>query len=262
MISEKYCLAIILVTLFTMGNAFAIESIPITISSTMDKIVFDGKWTFFSEWKRSSLTTMSYDDGTEIQLRTAHQDNFIYVFVDAISDTSLDKGTDRAMVCFDINNDKTTAPDSDDYCFVDVLDGKRSFVLQGGSPLGINDYFEKISEPDGFIGISSVSDANDRYTPVPHPGYEFKIPTDFVGRSDIYGFYVNVYDAHTNKFYSWPENTTAENSLHIASPNKWGELISPDKSLPEFPWPSLALLSSVFFAIFLTKFKNLYRHDS
>ena len=54
----------------------------ITISPSMDKVNFDGKWTFFWEWKQTSLNTISYNDGTQIQLRTAHQGNFIYVLID------------------------------------------------------------------------------------------------------------------------------------------------------------------------------------
>src|SRR5574340_1212473 len=77
------------------------ESVMITQSDVMNKVIFDGKWTYFYEWKRSSLTDLSYDDGTKIELRTAHQDNFIYVFIDNLSDTSIDKGADSATICFD-----------------------------------------------------------------------------------------------------------------------------------------------------------------
>ena len=167
----------------------------------------------------------------------------------------MNKGADQAIICFDTNNDKTTIPDSNDYCFVAVLDGKRAFVLQGGSPLGINNNFKKIAEPKGFIGISSVSDGNDRYTPVPHPSYEFRIPTDLIGRSNIYGFYVNVYDSHANKFYSWPDNENTDNIFHVASPSKWGELVSPDSSLPEFKLPTVALLPAFLLLLYITKFR-------
>src|SRR5690348_14477567 len=131
------------------------ESIMITQSDVMNKVIFDGKWTYFYEWKRSSLTDLSYDDGTKIELRAAHQDNFIYVFIDNLSDTSIDKGADSATICFDTQNEKSLKPDSNDYCFVATLDGNNSFVLQGDSPLGINSNFKKIENPSGFIGISS-----------------------------------------------------------------------------------------------------------
>ena len=233
-------------------SAYA-ESIMIPQSDVMNKVIFDGKWTYFYEWKRSGLTDLLYNNSTTIELRTAHQDNFIYVFIDNLSDTTIDKGADSATICFDTKDEKNLQADSNDYCFITTLNGSNSFVLQGGSSLGINSNFKKIDNPPGFIGISSVSDANDRYTDVPHTSYEFRIPTDLVGRSDMYGFYVGVYDSHSNKIHSWPKSITTDSLLKIPSPSKWGDLVSPDKSLPEFPWPILALVSSLAIITFMTR---------
>lgn len=252
---EKYFIIIIFVISISTVNAFAIEPIMITISNDLDKVVFDGKWSHTTEWKHSSLNTINYDDGTTIQLRTAHQDNFIYVFVDAVSDTYLDKGADRAMFCFDGNNDKTALPNTDDYCFIATVDRKQAFVYQGGSPLGFNDNFKKISNHEDFIGIGSISDVNDRYSVIPHSSYEFRIPTDLVGRSSIYGFYLAVYDAHSNKVYSWPSDIFVDKPFQIPSPSIWGELVSPDKSLPEFEWPMFAALTAISLTVYLTKFR-------
>ena len=234
-------------------DALGSNQIMTTISSTMNNIIFDGKWSFSTEWKESSLNTLNYKDGTEIQIRTAHQDNFIFIFIDELSNSSFENGSDSAMVCFDTNKIKPTIANSNDYCFLSVLDNKNSFVLQGGSPLGINANFKKISISSQFIGIGSISDQNDRYTNIPHRSYEFRIPTDLVGRSDMYGFYVGVYDSHLNKIYSWPQNIVVDSLLKIPSPNRWGEIISPDKSLPEFPWPTLALMSSLLISIYFTR---------
>lgn len=55
--------------------------------------------------------------------------------------------------------------------------------------------------------------------------YEFKIPTDLVGRSADYGFYVEVYHASSNTVYSWPQGVTTTVPLEIPSPTKWGDLI-------------------------------------
>ena len=247
-------IATILVSLFLVDDAGA-EPIMITISDNMNKIIFDGKWTHETEWKRSSLDTLRYDNSTIIQLRTAHQDNFIYVFVDAVTDTHLDKGIDRTTVCLDGGNDKTITANVDDYCFIVTLDDKEAVVLQGGSSMEVNDHFEKIVTPTEFIGISSISDENDRYSKIPHTSYEFRIPTDLVGRSDNYGFYLSVYDAHSNKIYSWPQDIISDSPLKIPGPSNWGELVSPDKSLPEFHWPLLAILPAFSLAIYLTKFR-------
>jgi hypothetical protein len=98
---------------------------------------------------------------------------------------------------------------------------------------------QKISNPENFISISSTSDEIDRYSKIPHPSYEFKIPIELLERSDNYGFYLSVYDASLDRFYSWPENSTRENSSEFPSPSKWGTIISPDKSLPEMNLPIL-----------------------
>ena len=251
---QKYFIIIILVISFNIENAFAAEQIMITISDDMTEIIFDGRWTHQTEWKHSSLDTLSYDDGSTIQLRTAHQDNFIYIFVDAVSDTHLDKMIDKTTVCLDVSNDKIEITNADDYCFVVTLDDKKPSILQGGS-YSESDHFKKIANPVDFIGIGSVSDDNDRYSTIPHASYEFRIPTELVGRSDIYGFYLGVYDGYSDKIYSWPQDIISDSALKVPSPSKWGELISPDKSLPEFQCPMLAVFSAFLFMIYLTKFR-------
>ena len=247
------CLIVLVLSGF--ANAFAFDPIPITFSHTMNKIIFDGKWSFEYEWKASSLNTYLYDDGTEIILRSAHQDNFVYLFLDAISDPYLDKMSDYAVVCFDTKNDKTTIPNSNDYCFTEHLEEKNSFTYRGDDTSPQNNYFKKVSNPVGFMGISAVSDHNDRYTPMPHPSYEFKIPTATIGRESVYGFYFLVYDGHTKKTYSYPENIKLENSTIAPSPSVWGEIYSPDKSLPEFDFPVLALFLSLVLAVYIRQVK-------
>jgi len=230
--------------IFLLGSIFletafaSTEPILITISPDMEQVIFDGKWTFYTEWKPSSLTTISFDD-KQIILRTAHYENFIYIFVDSISDYTLDKGMDKTTVCFDGQNNKSQLSDKNDYCFSSTLGSKQGIVFQGGSINGLSGNFQKIPNPNNFIAISNESDENDRYTNIPHPSYEFKIPTDLIKRSDNYGFYLSVYDASSNTFYSFPKETIRENILKIPSPDKWGDIISPDKSLPELHLPLL-----------------------
>ena len=245
-------LIISITLLFPLRNTFAslTEPILITSSSSMDQVIFDGKWTA-SEWKPSSFNNFLYDDGTRIILRSAHQDSFMYFFVDAPNDFTLNKGMDKATICIDGENNKNKIPDDNDFCFSATLGNKQGVVFQGGSINGITGNFEKISNPENFIGISSISDENDRYSKIPHPSYEFKIPIELLERSDNYGFYVSVYDANLDKFYSWPINSTRENSSDIPPPSKWGDIISPDKSLPELNFPLIVLMISILTIIFV-----------
>lgn len=244
-----------IIHVFLILTTLLVEPIMITISPDMNKVIFDGKWTFYTEWKRSSLNSLIYEDGYNVQLRTAHQDNFIYVLIDAVSAIHPNKIRDNAMICITKNYDKPTISNIDDYCFVVTLDGK-SYVLQGGSPLGFANGFQKITTPDGFVGVGGVSNNNDRYSQTPHSSYEFKIPLDTIGRSDKYGFYVSLYDSNNNKYYSWPKDLIPETVFKIPSPSLWGDLVSPDKSLPEFPMPFMIALSGIILAIFVSRINS------
>lgn len=241
-------LPLVLVINFSVVSAY--EPIPITLSTTMDKVYFDGKWTFLTEWKQTSLNEYVYDDGKmTIVLRSAHQGDFVYIFIDAITDYTLDKQRDSAIICFDSNNDKTEYSGDDDYCFMTILDGGMGVTYRGDPTI---QNFTIIPNHDEFIGLSTVSDDNDRYTPIPHTGFEFKIPTQVIGRNNIYGFYFSVYDDHSKKYYTYPQNLT---NTMINSPSLWGEIYSPDKSLPEFSLPILLLLPALGLALYLTRHK-------
>lgn len=234
-------------------NAVSEEPILITSSPQMNQVIFDGKWTNPPEWKASSWNKFSYDDGMVIHLRTAHYEDFIYVFVDPVNDHYLNKGVDYATVCLDGQNNKSEIPDKDDFCFRVSLGQNEGGVFQGGLPIGLNANFQKITSPEGFVGISSVSDENDRYTKIPHPSYEFRIPIELIERSSSYGFYLSVYDGNSKTFYTWPKESHRESLFKVPSPSEWGDIVSPDKSMPEFEWPFLALLPAFLFVIILTK---------
>jgi len=217
------------------------KNILITKSNSMKEINFDGKWTFYTEWKQTSWNPIRSDENIVFHLRTAHQGNFIYVLIDAISDTNANIGSDKATVCIDSKNNKSEFFDNDDYCFIvqleernfiDTLFNKQNnFIIQGDSQSKSFEELEKIKVKE-FVGIGTMSDKEDKYSTISHASYEFKIPIELLGRSDNYGFYVNVFDADSNVVYSWPEDIKLE-SFDIPSSSLWGNLISPDKSLLE-----------------------------
>ncbi len=70
-----------------------------------------------------------------------------------------------------------------DFCFSVLLGNDQGSIFQGNS-LDESISMNKISNPDDFIAISSMSDENDRYTKTPHPSYEFKSPIEWLERSD------------------------------------------------------------------------------
>ena len=223
----------------------------------MEKIVFDGKWTHEIEWKQSSLNFVTSEDvEAPSYLRTAHYGDFIFVFIDAVNDESLDVGGDNATICIDGQNNKKEIPDNDDFCFTVYLGDMEGFTLQGNSTSTDEASFRKIPNADGFIGISSISDENDRYSQIPHVSYEFKIPIYLVERSNNYGFFVSVYDQSSKKIQTWPKELSESNDTFIPPPSVWGELISPDDTLPEFKWPHLAIIPAFIAIILLSKFKK------
>ncbi len=242
-----YFVLIFIFLLLSPNQIYGIEEIDkeknilITKSNSMKEINFDGKWTFRDEWKQTSWNPITSGENIVFHLRTAHQGNFIYILIDVISDTNADIGSDKAIVCIDSKNNKSEFFDDDDYCFIvqleernfidTLLNKQNSFVIQGDTQSKKIEELEKIKVKD-FVGVGTMSDKEDKYSGISHASYEFKIPIELIGRSDIYGFYVNVFDANSNVVYSWPEDIKLEN-FDIPSSSLWGNLISPDKSLLE-----------------------------
>jgi len=239
-----------IILIFILPSAYA-QSIPITGSIYMKDIVFDGKWTFLKEWKASSLDIIE-----RIYIRSAHLDNFIYIHVNAVPDTSIDKGEDFTVLCFDSKKEQNVKPDSNDYCFIAKLGTNNAVTLQGSEESG---EFAVIKNHDDLIAIGAASDENDRYSNVPHASYEFRIPIDLLGRTDVYGFYAEVFDYSKSQTFTWPSEINPENS-EIPSPAKWGIIYSPDKSLPEYDLPILVLiLGSLGVVLLSSRYKqNLF----
>jgi len=212
----------------------------------MDEVVFDGRWTFPKEWKPSSDELIR--NSTLIHIRTAHQDNFIYVMLDAVTHTTIDNNKDFAMVCFDTKNDQSVKPDANYYCFKLYLGSDKAFTFQGTNQSG---ELKSVKNHVDLIAVAAASDENDRYSPVPHGSYEFRIPIELLGRTDHYGFYVEVFDFTNSKTYTWPSEINLESNSEIPSPSTWGLIYSPDKSLPEYDVPMLVLVIGILSSIFV-----------
>lgn len=236
-------------------SIFADSELLITKTIKLEnEIEFDGIWTYHTEWKPTSLAEIDTEKGP-IYFRFAHQDNFLYFFIDAVADKNPEKNADKAIICFDTKNDKTLLPNQDDYCFISILGKNIGHTIQGGSFISTQNYFKKIINHEDFIGVGGISNENDRYSSIPHSSYEFRIPIDLITRSNIYGFYVGVFDKSETKMYSWPESSTTHYTK-IPSPSTWGSLVSPDKSLPEFNFPSLYVIVGLIGILIITQIKT------
>ena len=236
--------------------AFA-DEIFITKRTDGDKTIFDGKWTFLQEWKRTSENKINFEDGKHFVLKTGHDYENIYVMINFVSDRKIDTNIDRAIICFDGENEKNKIADSNDFCFWITSGSEHPKIISGGSSFSSIGNWKNISNDYSVIAAAGASDENDRYSKIPHSTYEFKIPIEQIGKNDVYGFYVTVYDGFSQKWYNWPTDANSTKYPFIASPETWGELISPDKSIPEFGYPLLLVIPALLTIIFLTKKTSL-----
>ena len=241
---------IFIFSLMLLPSAYASEPIKITQSSAMENITFDGKWSHEKEWKQSSYEYI-IRDGKEIHLKLAHYGQFIYVLIDVEDETSLNFEKDFSMICFDGKNNKSTIFDSNDFCFKLTLGSDTGETLQGNSTE--ND-FSKINNHNDLILISSQSGEHNRYDVKPHGVYEFRIPIELIDRSNNYGFFMILHDEQ-GKTYSWPDGIINSTNT-IPSTNLWGEIISPDNTLPEFHFIPLILTGTVLSVIILSRYRG------
>ena len=252
--NKPVIVVVILLFLYGFHVAYA-EQILTTYRDDGNQTVFDGKWTFLQEWKRTSYNA-AYRES--LVVRTGHDYKNLYVLIDFVTQQKLSKFSDFGIVCIDGKDDKEAQPQNDDYCFLVTLGSNHPITLQGGNFLGINNHFTVTKNNPSLIAVGGISNENDRYSIIPHTTYEFKIPLEMFDKNERYGFFAGAYVTNENKIYSWPEDIKNENLFQIPSPLWWGDLVSPDKSIPEFPWPALLLILSTLLVIYFNKIKRIW----
>lgn len=224
-----------------------------TLRGDANATVWDGKWTFMQEWKRTSEDIVRYSDGNELAVKTGHDRQNLYVFLDFFTEHQFTKYADYGLVCIVTNETTSPGPDENYHCFLVSLGSHHPVTLQSGGDLAMTNHLTRIKNDNDLIGVGGISDSHDRYSYVPHPSYEFKIPIGVIGRSDHYRFYAAAYDARDGSSYSWPQNITKDSFPSVPPISRWGDLISPDKTLPEFPYPVITLLVAVLVITLLSR---------
>jgi len=124
--------------------------------------------------------------------------------------------------------------------FYDILGNNTPIILQGDPTT--NTGFKEIQPNQDLFALGNVSSDGDKYTTTPHTTYEFKIPTELVGRYSEYGFYYSVYEKNSDKYFTWPHFIQENDQQLISNSSQWGTIISPDKSLPEFNFSIMFLI--------------------
>ena len=238
-----------LLILLTTNPSFA-QELPIAFTSNLDDVVFDGIWSNETEWKPGSVTRVK-SDTSNFAIKYAHDYENLLVFISVISDTTPSRISDKAIICIDSKNDAGNVPKKDDFCFIAKMGSDEPITLQGGGLIATQGFFERISNHQELIAIGGTSGQWDRYSKTPHSSYEFKIPLEIIGRSNSYGIFIAIHDS--GNYFGWP-NVKLEKYPFIPEPNKWGQLVSPDKSIPEFELPFLMLLPAIAFVAILSNF--------
>jgi hypothetical protein len=241
----KSVLFFLLILSLSFPLAFA-DELFITYTDADSQIILDGIWSHKHEWKKSSETIVKQDEQQLFVLRYAHNYETIFVLVDVVSDNFINSN-DKAVLCFDSEMKKESSDSI--YCFEKIFD--KEIITFTNNP-SLKEYIQ-IKNFSGLNATSGESNEFDRYSKKPHTSFEFQIPINEIGRSDVYKFYAEIYDDEKNQIMTWPANSEDE-SLEISNSTKWGKMISPDKTIPEFSSP-LTIFLFLIIPILFFQFK-------
>gem|GEM_PF-3266946 len=232
---NKISLLAMLILSVVLNNSTQSEQEPLSlvIPESHEGVEIDGLWTTKTEWADASELKI---DGKELSayVRAKHNQAYVYLLIDFISDQGLEASGDFAVVCFDTQKNAGNAALTDDYCFYritrtgDFLDG----IIQGNGTDWIVLQEAETWDPydEKFDGAISSSHTNDPYDSInTHVIYEFRIPIESYGFNEEMGFYTYVNDAYTKEFIEWPMNAGGKQFKFVVKdvlpvPDKWGDL--------------------------------------
>jgi len=207
----------------------------IFIQKSQQPAQIDGKWTSKTEWVDASETKIA-DEKLTAYLRMKHDEIFIYVLIDFISDRGLERSGDFAVVCLDTLNNGGEVPSGDDYCFYRITRAGNFLngIMQGNGMEWVVLQQSRVYDPYGtsesFKGRIRYSHLNNPYDSVnSHVSYEFRIPIVSYGINEMMGFYVYANDGYANDFLQWPADAGGKQYRAIVkdvlpSPDKWGSV--------------------------------------
>jgi hypothetical protein len=220
-------------TLVSMPTQSLQEPSSLTIPRSHGGVEIDGLWSTKAEWTDASEMTIS-DEKLAAYVRAKHDQVFVYVLIDFLSDHGLEASGDFAVICFDTQNNGGNMPLLDDYCFYritrtgDFIDG----IIQGNGNEWIVLQEAETWDPydEKFDAAMSSSHMNDPYDSVnTHVIYEFRVPIETYGLNEQMGLYVYVNDAYTKDFIEWPTDAGGKDFKLIVkdivpAPDQWGQV--------------------------------------
>jgi hypothetical protein len=219
-----FALAILLLLCAVAGaeSSFAASSIP--SSPSTNEVTVDGKWTTVGEWANA----------TELRLRgragyicIKDDPGFLYILIDFTSDRTLDN-RDMARVRFDIQNDKTEAPQTDDYMILVNWweEALMTRTVQGNGTSWVP------TDVDLKAEVASTNDSsNDPILARSHMIYEFAVPRDAFGDRSEIGFSATAGHKMRTSEANFVNLPIIQNHLN---PSTWATLVfaNPPKAQP------------------------------
>ncbi len=174
----------------------------------------DGIFNNLNEWSDSTITHLT--TSVEVYIYTKNDNDFLYVCLDAIGDTS--NGMDGYYLIFDTDHDGAPTPNHDDLFLGEANQGHEHYVDDAGA--GYNpQYHCDFSSHSGLEG--AIAFGTSPNSAITHQIYEIKIPLDLltVEAGNTLGFVIYVFDADTMLTTIWP---TGVNPNDLST---WGDLI-------------------------------------
>ena len=92
-----------LLILLSTNPAFG-QELPIVFTTNLDDVVFDGIWSYETEWKPGSVTKVKTENSNFV-IKYAHDYENLLIFISVLSDSTPSKISDKAIICIDSKND-------------------------------------------------------------------------------------------------------------------------------------------------------------
>ncbi|KON27928.1 hypothetical protein AC481_03340 [miscellaneous Crenarchaeota group archaeon SMTZ-80] len=200
---RKIGYVIIICTIFTIFSVNMSFGEPIIISNpSLIEVTIDGKWTAINEWEdavKFELKKSLYDKGTGRFFSGStfgyflikDDKEFLYIMMDYTADKTI-QDNDSGRIRIDINNDKASSPQLDDYMI--ELSWKANSVKKVIWNGNGKEWVLSNKEIAGLKAASTNDASDDPYSISPHLIYEFAIPRDIIGFKSEIGFSANALD--------------------------------------------------------------------
>ena len=241
-----YRLAIALLCIASVGSSIQPVQAKQTIICGMlaNPVTMDGKWTTSIEWKDALEMSIGFVKGSgEGYFKAKHDQNYLYVLIDFVSDTA-SQANDWAALAMDVSNDGGSAPQTDDLLLMGRWNSPTDFisVMTAGTGTAWGSWGGLTS---GVKVAASRDASNDPYSTSSHLIYEFQVPMSKLNAAGT-GVEGVASDREVN-MGAWPLNP-------MEAPSGYAYMTYSSEVLPEFSTVALTLPLLLAAVIFVLRF--------